>query len=111
MTFLEIFFREILYLVYHGLQALLVRRTLPELPAGEVIEVSQGGHSRLGVSHDHDLTSLGSVGPDDGHLGVLPDVAGGLPPLSEEEDAVSLQRSVRGAGEVKVALADLNIEK
>lgn len=85
-------------------------RALPELPAGEVIEVSEGGHTGLRVSHHHDLTGLGCMAPDDGHLWVLPDVAGGLPPLGEEEDPVPLERSVGGGGEVQVAVADLNMQ-
>ena len=61
--------------------------------------------------HHHDLTSLGSVRANDGHLGVLPDITGRLAPLSEEEDAVPLQWSVRSVGEVQVVIAELNSEQ
>ena len=60
--------------------------------------------------HHHDLTSLGSVRANDGHLGVLPDITGGLPPLSEEQDPVPLEWGVRGGGEVQVIVTELNIE-
>ena len=43
-------------------------------------------------------------------LGVLPDVAGGLPPLGQEEHTVPLERCVGRGGEVQVALTDLNIQ-
>ena len=46
--------------------------------------------------------------PDDGHVGILPDIAGCLSPLSEEQHSVPLEGRVGGGCEVQVTLTDLN---
>ena len=64
VSLVQVVLAEVLDLVDHGLEPLLVRRAVPELPAREVVEVSEGGNTRLRVSHHHYVTSLGSVGPN-----------------------------------------------
>ena len=64
VSLVQVVLAEVLDLVDHGLEPLLVRRAVPELPAREVVEVSEGGNTRLRVSHHHYVTGLGSVGPD-----------------------------------------------
>ena len=64
MSLVQVILAEVLDLVDHGLEPLLVGRAVPELPAREVVEVSEGGHPRLRMSHHHYVARLGSVGPD-----------------------------------------------
>ena len=64
VSLVQVLLAEVLDLVDHGLEPLLVGRAVPELPAREVVEVSEGGHPRLRVSHHHYVARLGSVGPD-----------------------------------------------
>ena len=70
--------------------------------------MSKGGDPGLRVFHDDDLTGLCCMRPDDGHVGILPDIAGCLSPLSEEQHSVPLEGRVGGGCEVQVTLTDLN---
>ena len=50
------------YLLEHDLNAVLVRGALlAELPAAEVVKVTDGDHARLGVPHQADVAGQGGV--------------------------------------------------
>ena len=70
VTFRKVVFAEKFNFINHGLESFLVRRAVSELPAGEVVKVTQRSHSRLCVSHDHNVASLGRVRSNYCHLNV-----------------------------------------